>query len=289
MMTKRIIALSRDPTEKRPMQLDHWQLTESPFQAVVDAESFYPGSSHDEALARIEYLVDAHRRLGVLLGEAGIGKSTLLRVSAKRLARRGSAVAAVDATALGSRDFLWQLAAELGAAPRDDAQLAHLWRLIADRIAENRLQNLGTVLLVNDAGQAGPDVLMQIVRLARLDVLPAARWTVVLAAEPQEAAHWNESLRELVDLRIDLGPWSREETIGFVQTALVEAGRYDPVFDEDALAAIYEFSGGVPRRVVRLADFALLAGAAAEIDRIDAATVHTASGEMSWPVSSSAF
>lgn len=265
------------------MQLDHWQLAESPFRTALDAHHFYPSAAHDEALARLEYLVDARRRLGVLLGEAGVGKSLTLCVAARRLARKGCAVAAIDAVGLGSRELLWQLAAGLGAAPRDDAEVVQLWRLIADHVAENRLQQTNTVLLVDDAGQAGPDVMMQLVRLARLDPTPAARWTIVLTAEPNQAARWNETLRELVDLRIDLGPWSETDTIGFAQSALVDAGRFEPVFDDDGLAAIHELTGGVPRRVIRLADFALLAGAAARLDTIDAAMVHAAASEMSWP------
>ena len=266
------------------MQLEHWQLSQSPFRTVLDADRYYPSASHDEALARLEYLVDARRRLGVLLGESGVGKSLVLRVAAQRLARKGAAVVVVDTVGSGIRDLLWQLAAGLGAAPRDTSDMVHLWRLVADRVAENRLQQTNTVLLVDDAGQAGPDVLAQLVRLARLDAAPAARWTILLAAEPPQAARWNESLRELVDLRIDLEPWNEDDTIGYVQTSLVEAGRFDPVFDDDALAAIYELTGGVPRRVIRLADFALLAGAAAAIDTIDAATVHGACSEMNWPV-----
>jgi general secretion pathway protein A len=265
------------------MKLDHWQLAESPFRTMLDTERFYPSASHDEALARLEYLVDARRRLGVLLGTSGVGKSLVLRVAAERLGRKGSAVAVVDTVGVGTRDLLWQLAAALGAAPRDSSDMVHLWRLVADRVAENRLQQTSTVLLVDDAGQAGPDVLTQLVRLARLDSAPDSRWTIVLAAEPPQAARWNESLRELVDLRIDLESWNEADTTGFVQTSLVEAGRVDPVFHDDALAAIFELSGGVPRRVLRLADLALVAGADAAVDRIDAALVHAAHGEMSWP------
>ena len=266
------------------MQLDHWQLTESPFRTLLDSKRYYPSAGHDEALARLEYLVEARRRLGVLLGESGIGKSLVLQVAAERLARKGAALAIVDTVGIGTRDLLWQLAAALGAAPRDTSDTVHLWRLVSDRIAENRLQGISTVLLVDDAGQAGPDVMMQLVRLARLDATPAARWTILLTAEPQQASRWNESLRNLVDLRIDLEPWSHSDTTGYVQTALVEAGRFDPVFNDEALWAIYELTHGVPRRVVRLADLALVAGAAAKVDRIDAGMVHAAYGEMSWPV-----
>lgn len=266
------------------MHLVHWQLDESPFHTVLDPNAYYPSVSHDEALARLEYLVDARRRLGVLLGPGGSGKSLMLRVAKARLERKGAAVVVVDAVGTGVRELLAQAACSLGTAPPDGTDLAHLWRRLADHIAENRLQATSTVLMIDDADQAEAEVTQQLVRLARLDVSPGARWTIVLTAKPADAARWNETLRGLVDLRIDLEPWTKTDTIGYLQNSLVEAGRVDPVFDHDALAAIYELSGGVPRDVIRLADLALLAGAAAEAESIDAATVHAAYDETSWNV-----
>jgi general secretion pathway protein A len=223
------------------------------------------------------------RRLGALLGEAGIGKSLALREAMRQLSRRGSVVAQTDAVGASTRDFLWSVAAGLASAPVADDDNARLWRQIADRIAENRLQQINTVLLVDDAGQAGPDVIMQIVRLLRVDPSPAARWSIVLAAEPGQAALWSPALRELVDLRIDLRAWEPQETVGYVQTALVDAGRFEPLFDDRALTRLHELATGVPRRVIKLADHALLAGAATRIDAIDEATVEVADEELAWP------
>jgi type II secretory pathway predicted ATPase ExeA len=69
----------------------------------------------------------------------------------------------------------------------------------------------------------------------------------------------------------------------------VDAGRFDPVFEDDALEALHELSAGVPRRVVRLANLALLAGAAAEMDLIDVTTVHAAHDELRWPEAVTAY
>jgi general secretion pathway protein A len=207
----------------------------------------------------------------------------VFRVAAAQLARQGRAVVRVDTLGASTREFFWQVACELRTAPREDADAAWLWRQIADRVAENRTQRIDTVLLVDDAGQAGPDVLMQFARLSRIDVSPSARWTIILAAEPKQAARWNETLRNLVDLRIDLGPWTAEDTIGYVQTALVEAGCVEPVFEEPALATLHELSGGVPRQVVRLAEYALLAGAACGAESIEAEMIEAASEETAWP------
>ncbi len=285
---------------RRPLPLEHWGLACWPFQAAPRVDQLYPTVGSTEALARIEYLVNGRRRLGMLLGEAGVGKSLVLRTAARQLARQGHAVALVEALGITSRELLWQTAASFGAAPDEDADMAVLWRRIADRVAENRLQQVHTVLLVDDAGQAGADVLTQFVRLARLDPSPfpspnwggvrgGARWTIVLAAEPAQAVHWNETLRGLVDLRIDLPAWDLQETIGYVQTALVDAGRIEPLFEDDALALVHELTQGIPRQIARLADFALLAGAAAELETIDRSTVDAAHDEIAWPTAAAVF
>lgn len=274
---------------KQLLPLAYWGLDRWPFGGLAGTDQFYPTAGHTEALARIEHLVDTRRRMGVLLGVAGAGKSLVLQVAARKLAREGRAVARIEAFGVTARELLWQIASGLGTAPGEDADAPRLWRQITDRVVENRLQLIDTVLLLDDAGQAGPDVVTQVMRLARVDTTPNARWTMVLAAEPAQAAHWNETLRELVDLRIDLSAWDAEEMVGYVQTALVDAGRFEPLFEEEALAALHELSGGVPRRVARLAELALLAGAAAELETIDAATIDAANDEIAWPAAASAF
>jgi general secretion pathway protein A len=266
----------------RQLPLKHWGLDRWPFPTIPSASQFYPTAGHNEALARIEYLVDARRRLGVLLGEPGVGKSLLLRVAARHLTRDGRDVVQVELVGVTARELLWQVAAGLGAAPGSDADVLRLWRLIADRVRENRLQQVPTLLLLDDAGQAGPDVLTQLVRLARLDPTQAGQWTLLLVAEPGQARRWSETLREHIDLRIDLGPWEEADTMGYVQTALVDAGCMEPLFEREALSQLHELSGGVPRRVARLADFALLAGAATGERTIDASLIRAAHEETNW-------
>lgn len=268
---------------KQSLPLEFWGLERWPFRGSVGENQFYPTAGHDEALARIEYLVESRRRLGVLVGEAGIGKSLILRVAAKRLARNGSAAVVVDALGASVREVLWNLACGLKTAPREDADVAWLWRQIADRVAENRMQQVPTVLLVDDAGQAGPDLVTQFARLVRLDTSPTAQWTIVLAAETAQAWRWNDALRSAVDLRIEVAPWSLNDTIGYVQTSLVDAGRFEPVFDDGGLRKLHDLACGIPQDVARLADYALLGAAGMNIRSIDATAVEAAYEEIAWP------
>src|SRR5688572_32971828 len=133
-------------TMTQQLPLEHWGLERWPFPAAPDAAQFYPTAGHNEALARIGYLVDAGRRLGVLLGNPGVGKSLLQQVAGRQLARAGRVVVLVDRVGMATRELLWQVAAGLGAAPREDADLPRLWRQVADGGWEYRAQQVHSVV-----------------------------------------------------------------------------------------------------------------------------------------------
>ncbi|MEM1304956.1 MAG: AAA family ATPase, partial [Planctomycetota bacterium] len=168
------------------MYLSHWELERSPFRMAVDPAAAYPSAALDEATARIEYLVSERRRAGVLLGERGLGKSVALAAAAHALRKRGARATVVDAIGLAPRELVTRVASDLGAGvdPADDTP--RLWRRIEDLLAHHRWLGRETVLLVDDLGQAGADTVRQLVRLARLDPSPDARWTIIAAAEPTQ-------------------------------------------------------------------------------------------------------
>ena len=264
------------------MYLSHWKLEQSPFRMAVDPAAAYPSAALDEATARIDYLVAERRRMGVLLGDRGLGKSVVLAAAAHSLQQRGASATVVDAIALSPRELLWRLASDFGAAPDPADDTARLWRRIEDQLAHHRWLGRDTVLLIDDLGQAGVDVMRLLVRLARLDTSPDARWTIIAAAEPTQLNRLDESLLHLIDLRIDLFGWNETDCIGYLQDALVSAGRFEPVFSDDALARLAELCDGSPRHLARLADFALLAGAATGVDTIEAVMVQNAFTEIQW-------
>ncbi len=170
-------------------------------------------------------------------------------------------------------EMLWLLAAGWELSLNPTQSLAALWRAVTDRLIEYRYQQLEAVALLDDADQADPGVLQQVTRLARLDPSPETRLTLVLAGHNERIAKLGEPLRELVDLRIEVEPWEPADTEEFLHERLAQAGRQSPVFAEGAVARLHELSHGIPRRISRLADLALLAGAGQQLQQIDAGVV----------------
>lgn len=265
--------------------LSHWGLRHSPFRARSASDGFHASPTHEEALARLHFLVEHRRQFGLLLGEIGVGKTLLLSRFAEELREQGIEAAPVALYSAGANEFLRTIAGALGLFPRGDEPLHSLWAMIVDRLVERRCQQLTTVLLLDDADRAGEDALAAVVRLLQIDASPEARLIVVAAAETHRLARLGARLIDLAELRVDLEPWSLEETFDYVRQSLVHAGRDEPLFDDGAVVRVHELSRGRPRRVAQIADLALLAAAGQEQPTIDAETVESVVRELTVPLS----
>jgi type II secretory pathway predicted ATPase ExeA len=254
----------------------YWGFSRSPFAPAAGSAAVASSPVHGEALARLEFLLESQSRFGLLLGPAGSGKSLVLAQFAERAARRGALVAAASA--------LVPAEGQLFAAAADGWQFDDLYggaaacQAIANRLRELSLENLSAVLLIDDLDRAGSDTAGIIEWLVNLPDVPL---TVVAAARADSAARISPRLLEQAALRIDLTSWNEEETRDYLASSLASAGRIQPAFDEAATRRLVELSGGIPRRVNRLAELALVAGAGQQLARIDRRTVEAVMEELS--------
>ena len=262
------------------MYQSHWGLRETPFPTNLDPKLFFASGVHEEALARLHYLVENQRRLGLLLGGPGSGKSLLLRVFAAELSRCCGAVARLNLAGVTADEFPALLSGELGLPAGRNRSHVMIWRRLADQIAAARYDDSKIVILLDDADLAEEGVLEAALRVACIDPSPSARHTLVLAASAAQFGKLQPRLLDMAELRIDLNSWLASDTASHIDAALARAGRAEPVFDPVALEKIHELSQGVPRRVNRLADLALLAGAGAEMSQVDAGTIESVHQEL---------
>lgn len=258
----------------------YWGLGQSPFRGNLDPRFFHQSPMQEEALARLHFLVEERRSVGLLLGESGSGKSLVFQIFARALGRVGRQTALVSLAGLDAHEFLWLLSGKLGVEALPSASTFTLSRAVTVHLIASRYQQIATILLLDDADVAHWDVLDHVVRLAQLDTSRDACLTIVLAAQPRRLFKLGNRLLELADLRIDLEGWESDDTAAFVKKALAEAGRTTPVFSEAALRSLHDLASGIPRRVKQLADLALLAGAGSNLAQIEPETIHSVFREL---------
>lgn len=163
--------------------------------------------SFQESLARLHFLAEEQGKMGLVLGDAGSGKSRLLHRFAQEC--QGGQVALLHpAPTWNYRQTLWNLAESLRTRPCDHDEVAVLWWRIVDRIAENAHQNLGTVLLCDDVVHTefgSLEIWHKLLDACRST--RTGRGPVIVLALPERQLPWlGQDLLERCDLRIELEP-----------------------------------------------------------------------------------
>jgi general secretion pathway protein A len=244
------------------MYAQYWGLSDTPFANLVDAHWFYESPVHEEALARLLFLIENHRRCGALFGPAGTGKSMLLEVVAHQMRRSQRQLARVDLLGRSGPEMLWDLNAELGLLPDASDSAPVLWRNLQDHLQGNQSAGAPTVVLLDHLERAGSDCWGIIERLVHFQS-HADQWTtIILGIRSENLPQFAGRLGEISDLRIELPAFDRQMSHQYVETLLEKAGAKLPIFEQAALDRLFEHSRGVPRDLNRLCDLALLAGMA---------------------------
>jgi hypothetical protein len=85
-----------------------------------------------------------------------------------------------------------------------------------------------------------------------------------------------QQLRQRVIASYHLGPMDAQETRAYIEHRLATVGwQGDPAFDEGAHAAIFSYSGGIPRKVNTLMDRVLLMGFLEDLHAFTEAEIQT--------------
>lgn len=257
----------------------YWGLNGSPFQARNDLRWFVETPAHEEALARLSFLVEQRRRFGLLKGSAGTGKTLILKAVQHDCKRLGDEVVEVNLFGLDQHELLWQLVVGLRLSPKDNATRWWLWQAVCDHLHSMQMGRRGTVFLFDHLDQADPECWSLIERVLHVEgvqnsltILAASRDTFDLTQIPD--------LNQHSDLRIELPLLSRHETATFVGELLGKAGCRRSIFSTAALDELFRLCHGEARAIVRLCDLALAAAAHQELDLIDVRCLRSASGEL---------
>lgn len=247
----------------------YWGRNDFSLQASVGQSGLIETPAHEEALARLGYLVEHRRRFGLLLGPAGTGKSLVLRAAADEAKRLGREVAVLDLFGIDSHDLLWKLAVALRLGPTERWSHSGLWRAITDHWQALHSARLPSVLLLDHLEHAEVDCLSLIERLLHFDVANDGGLTVLAAARDGMDELLFAGLAEQSDLRIELPCLSEQEAVAFVRELVYQVGGPRELFDRDALETLFDLSNGSPRELVRVCQLAWIAAKRDGLHRID--------------------
>jgi general secretion pathway protein A len=242
-------------------------LRELPFELTSNPKYLFFSARHREALSNLEYGLSSAKAVTVLIGEAGTGKTTLLRAALQSEPCRNVRCIYLNNPALSRDEFIEMLANrfEFGpeAARSKTVLLEHLERSLRERRARGEI----TALVIDEAQSLSIELLEEVRLLANIETPTEKLLPLVLAGQPELAVRLNDAalrqLKQRVALRCEITPLDLSETAAYIASRIKTAGgEASRLFTREAVVVIHEFSGGIPRTISVMCDNALLTGMA---------------------------
>ena len=266
--------------------LHHFKLSGDPFRNEPLLKSYFECQPHQGALQRLERAVRQGKGLCVLTGEAGSGKTMVVRRLLECLEEEvfeASMMVVLDGAADASwmlKRFVRQLGVE-DPAPEREGLIAQIY----DQLAIVREEGRQPVLFIDDAhALAKHGALAEVCSLLKLEYEDRRLLTLVLAgpAMLDQSLSADPSLAHRIDVRVELTSFNPEATAAYLAHRISQVSGDPSLIDAGALAALHEFGRGYPGLMNTLADNALFEAFICGRNQMTRVDVERAHRDLGW-------
>jgi general secretion pathway protein A len=267
----------------------YYGLRQRPFNLTSNPRYLLLTPAHAEALSSVQYGLGSRTGIIVLLGEAGTGKTSVIR-AAMASQPAGGLFVMVNNPLLTRSEFLQHLAQGFDlsdeAAASKTRFLSELTRVLEESVQRGRQ----TGLIVDEAHALPYEILEEIRLLANMETDEEKLLPVLLAGQPELGDRLNNpdlrQLKQRVALRCSLRALRLRETAAYIAGRIgVAGGDAAKVFTAEAVQLIHKYSAGVPRTISVICDNALVTGFAADQRPVDVGIVREVCRDLDLTVS----
>ncbi|MBI4823267.1 MAG: Flp pilus assembly complex ATPase component TadA [Nitrospirae bacterium] len=264
------------------MYKEFYNLHLKPFSKTPDPNFLFLSRTHEEALARLQYAVE-EKELILLTGEIGCGKTTLTRALIDSLGEKHRIILILNPRLTPSQ-FLRVIAKRFEIDVPTNFKDS-LLDAIYEKVYADYEAGITPVIII-DESQLVPDkqTFEEIRLLTNFQLDDTNLLSLILVGQPDLRRKLNyktyQPLRQRIGLFYHVGPLAEDEIKGYLKHRVSVAGRADTLFTEDAISAIYRYSGGIPRMINSIANAALIEGYGMGCHLIDISLIESAGREM---------
>jgi len=266
------------------MYESYYGLSAKPFQLRPDPHFFFGSKGHKRAMAYLEYGLSQGEGFIVITGEVGAGKTTLVRNLFNKLPSDQIVAAHIVNTHLDPDDTLRMVVSGFG-LPYEGASKTDLLTRLEQFLRAVDRQGKRALLVIDEAQNLKPQTVEELRMLSNFQTDDKSLLQTFLLGQPEFRATLHsptmQQLRQRVIASYHLGPMDAQESAAYIEHRLHTVGwNGDPAFDESAHAAIFGYTGGIPRKTNTLLDRVLLMGYLEELHSFNEEHIKTVIGDI---------
>lgn len=257
------------------MYTEHFGLTHKPFNLVPDPNFLYLSPNHKKALTMLEYGLMSNAGFTVITGEIGAGKTTLVRTLLTKLGD-DVVIGLINNTHESFGQLMeWILdALDISSTSTDNAGR---YRDYINFVVEQHAMGKRVVIIVDEAQNLSIKALEELRLLSNVNIDSDIFLQLILTGQPELIDKLNQpelvQFAQRIGVEYHLKALSYKETQRYIEHRLKTAGAERYIFSNEACAAIFCYSEGVPRKINNLCDFALVYAFADDKETVDINTI----------------
>lgn len=255
-----------------------------PFQLTPDPTYYFESATHRKALSYLGYGLAQGEGFIVITGDIGAGKTTLVGHLMQTIDPARLTAVKIVSTQVEGDDML-RLAAQSFGLPSEGHSKAATLQQIEGFLHRQARAGRRTLLIVDEAQNLPVSAIEELRMLSNFQLGGQSLLQIFLLGQPEFRdllkAPELEQLRQRVIATHHLDPMMAQEVEPYILHRLTVAGwAGNPIFTQDAFAALYAATNGVPRRLNALVSRVLLLGAIEALPVIDAEVVAAVVADM---------
>ena len=252
----------------------YFGLKERPFSLSPDPRFIYLTSQHQEALAKCQYTIEQKMGISAIYGDIGAGKTSLARRLWEQYAADDGHRFAMLVHPSYPTPFqlLKEIRREFGNnKPR--RSLVDQLDDFQDFLIEQHSKGKTVILVVDEAHRLKPPLFELLRQFLNFETSTEKLLQIVLFGQNELATKLDRQpeLKDRVTIFGALTSLTRKDVDELIRFRWqVAGGKGRPPFKQEALEAIFSFSRGLPRRICKLCDNALIRTASARSKSVSA-------------------
>ncbi len=238
----------------------HFGFNAKPFALTPDPAFLYPSRQHAMALTMLEYGLESQAAFCLLTGDIGSGKTTLVRKMLRQLDQRVTVGLITNTHGRFKSVYGWALSA-LNLTSRDDSDISK-YEALVDAFVREYARGRRTLLIFDEAQNLSVEVLEELRLLSNVNSEKDLVLQILLVGQPELRQKLARpelmQFAQRVSVDFHLRPLDARESQAYIRHRLEVAGGAPSLFLAEAIELIHARTGGVPRLLNQLCDFALV-------------------------------
>lgn len=256
---------------------EYFGFHQRPFSLQPDPDFLFWSSAHRRAYSMLEYGILTHAPITVITGEIGAGKTTLLRLLLRHLGP--DFTVGLVSNAHGDRGELlhWVLMA-LGQSPPPNASHVVLFSQFQSFLVEEYSAGRRTVLIFDEAQNLNENTLEELRMFSNINADRDELIQLVLVGQPELRDMIRSpnlvQFAQRVSSDSHLPAMSASAVRDYIAHRTHVAGATRDIFTDEAAVAVHQATGGIPRLINQLCDYALVYVFGEGRYRVDERVIH---------------